>query len=190
MMDNKKAKLRVMIDVETLGVKPGDVVTEVGIVVVDEGWNEVTSVSSFLDVSDSLLKGLRVDESTMEWRQAQGCMHFSGGGDKLVDYCVGLNGFVEGLKKLEGGVCELEFWSWGAFDQGMLDGVYAAVGVDVPWHYAEWRDARTVCKLAGVLREGDVEHDGLADCYQQVDALRRAFDVLGLNSNLEMEGVA
>ena len=171
-----KTKLRVMIDVETLGRTPGSVVTEVGIIVWDEDWKKSYEATHYVDVSDSVLVGLTIDKDVRKWRESLGCGMTLEVGQSVERVCCALKGIFYVLRLSN----DLEIWSWGNFDQGLLEGMFDAVGLDYPWHFAEWRDARTLCKTADVKRVGEFKHEALADCYQQGVALLAAYTKLGI----------
>lgn len=77
------------------------------------------------------------------------------------------------------------FWSNGPhFDASILDAVFHAVGLPVPWHYRAPRDFRTITDAAGMTRDefsnyGDA-HNALHDAIAQAMTVCEAYKRLGL----------
>ena len=80
---------------------------------------------------------------------------------------------------------EIRIWANGPhFDISILEAVYHAVGLPVPWHYRAPRDFRTITDAAGMTREefsnyGDA-HNALHDAIAQAMTVCEAYKRLGL----------
>lgn len=71
------------------------------------------------------------------------------------------------------------------FDVSILEAVYHAVGLPVPWHYRAPRDFRTITDAAGMTRDdfsnyGDA-HNALHDAIAQAMTVCKAYRRLGIN---------
>lgn len=72
------------------------------------------------------------------------------------------------------------------FDVSILDAVYRAVGLPVPWHYRAPRSMKTVCDLANITREDmkqfnhGTAHNALDDAISQAMIVCEAYKRLGL----------
>jgi len=168
----------VMIDLETLATVPGAVVLEIAAVCFDPEKME-TGPSFSREVSmrapDQQLRV--VDEETFQWwakNIAEGLMmpglHQ---GSNLRDAVIELTEFMRQKWDMLG-----EVWSWGIdFDLAILSDAMRDYRIDSPWSYAQQRDARTLCKVCGVRREGEIEHIALDDAMQEAVAVMKAMDV-------------
>ena len=74
------------------------------------------------------------------------------------------------------------------FDVSILDAVYRAVGLPVPWHYRAPRSMRTIVEAAGMTRDDMVQfnhgtaHNALDDAISQAMIVCEAYKRLGLQS--------
>lgn len=72
------------------------------------------------------------------------------------------------------------------FDVSILDAVFRAVGLPVPWHYRAPRSMKTVCDLANITREDMAQfnhgtaHNALDDAISQAMIVCEAYKRLGL----------
>lgn len=84
-----------------------------------------------------------------------------------------------------GHATNVRIWSNGPhFDVSILDAVYQAVGLPVPWHYRAPRDFRMITDAAGMTRDdfcnyGDA-HNALHDAIAQAMTVCEAYKRLGL----------
>ncbi len=70
-----------------------------------------------------------------------------------------------------------EMWAQGSdFDFPVLEHGFSVMGLKVPWKFYQVRDARTLVKATGTfVPRGAGDHNALADCHKQIDALVRAY---------------
>jgi hypothetical protein len=150
-----------MVDIETLGTKPGSVILSIGAVRFDESGVGTERFYRPIDVLDGLMHGLTVDQATVGWwrmqsAEARGALQ---PGRPLRETLEHFRTFVSVpgpyTKPAE------YFWAKGPdFDLTLLAAAYDAVGVKVPWSYRNSRDVRTILALAPGAAEqcGRQEH--------------------------------
>lgn len=135
--------VRVVVDIETLGKKPGCVVLAVGAV----AWRDGIACASFyrvIDLEDSIRLGMAIDGDTLRWWLQQPREAF--------EAAIGYHGAQRGTA-LE---VMTEFQGWGrhngcaeyygnspSFDLSILEALMDRVGVAVPWEYWQERCVRT-----------------------------------------------
>lgn len=186
---------KVMLDLETLGLKPGSVVLTIGAVLFDHecaapwvGQEERFHVRMDADIQHAV--GLRTDPDTALWwleqdRDAQQALLDM----NVVDARQALAMFADWLEALVGTPPEdqeyldVEVWSNGAnFDGVLLREVYDALGLKCPWAWFNERcyrtERKTLKRLLGraVVYGSDpefngVQHDALHDAVHQASVI-------------------
>lgn len=176
-----------MIDIETLGNRPGCVIASIGVVV----FNPLLSIRDAQNPShfyvrvnlDSCVKeGLIFDAGTVVWWLNQS--------DDARKEITGAAGYHvrEALGMLEDFIARhtaRRFWCHGAtFDLPILTAAYDAIGRKTPWAFWEVRDTRTIFELADVTvqRDEGTHHNALDDAFAQAKAVCAAYRKLGLTS--------
>lgn len=176
----------IMIDLETLGTKPGSVIASIGAI---EFFPEAGVTGEELHVAvnttSALLAGLTTDAGTVKWWQNQNPQAQDSITNNPATLGTALSLLTTMLQDRETFSldAELKIWCRGtSFDQPMLDAAYAALKQPAPWKYWQWRDMRTllkVCEEHMGYRErvrADVKHDALDDARHQahvvMDCLR------------------
>jgi len=172
----------VIIDIETLGVKPNSIICTIGAIKFNRS-GELRPLEKYetfyerIDIESCRKIGLQSEQETVKWWAAQ---------NKEAIYEVLQNeeriSIQDGLSKLSEFVqgCNY-FWSQGSnFDSVILENAYRACGIDIPWKYWQIRDSRTLFDVAQVdLRnikfKTEVQHHALYDCYRQLIATNKAF---------------
>lgn len=172
-----------MLDLETLGTRPGSVVLSIGAVFFDPLMNEPgPAFYQVIDVASSCVAGLRGEHDVIAWWEKQS-------GEARVAYDEAFGGQGEPLKKtLEAfatwlvsqsrepdGAASVRVWGKGpAFDNAILTEAYLACGLAKPWKYSHDRCFRTLIELG---RERDVKappfrgvkHHALDDAVHQAN---------------------
>jgi hypothetical protein len=176
----------VMLDLETLGTRPGSVILSIGAVFFDlDGTTGETfyrnidpqtcaAVGLTVDPQTYAAVGLTVDPQTKAWwmRQSQAAR------DALAIDRRPLAAVVKDFAGFFRGGGEF-VWAQGAtFDPPLWEAAAAAVGCSTPWKFWNARDTRTVYDICGLdyksmPREG-VYHNALDDCLTQVKAVAAA----------------
>jgi hypothetical protein len=175
------AKTHIMVDLETMGTRPGSVIASIGAVVFDPV--EGTLGSQFyrtISLPSAAAAGLLFDGQTVKFwlnqSDAARAALFRDEGE-LSNVLIA---FAEFWKGQRGEV----FWSHGAnFDEPVLGAAFHAVKLRTPWSYSASRCTRTIYDLAGVKpdRAAGTHHDALDDAIAQALAVCRAYDKLGLS---------
>lgn len=161
-------KTQVMIDLETLGNKPGSVIVAIG--AVKFGSGEITS--SFyerVDAESCVQLGLRLDAATVMWwlKQSDAARkEITRPGGKLSEVLMRFSSWVNDL--------DAEVWGNGAsFDNVLLSDAYDRAQLPRPWKYYNDRCYRTVKNLRPEvpIMRGGTHHNALDDAKSQAKHL-------------------
>jgi DNA polymerase III alpha subunit (gram-positive type) len=157
-------KTQVMLDLETLGSKPGSVIVSIGAVKFGEG--KITeSFYERIDPQSSLTAGLKIDSPTIAWWLRQSP-------EALSEIAKPGRGLTTVLSLFSEWIDDKNAEVWGngaAFDNVLLSVAYDAGGIAVPWHYWNDRCYRTLKNLHPEIepeREG-THHNALDDATTQ-----------------------
>jgi len=135
-----------MIDLETLGTKPGSAILTIGAVKFDE--DEIRDeFYQNVDLDSCTEVGLEVDGSTFEWwlQQTDEAQQEITGGVPLEDPLRRFSVFYED--------CDQIWAKPPTMDVAVLEYAYGAVGLEVPWEYNGVRDLYTAREFCSVDRE-------------------------------------
>lgn len=168
--------MHVMLDLETMGTRPGCVVRSIGAVAFHLTGEILDEFYCNIDWASCVLAGLTVDNKTVEWwaRQSE---HARASLDRdaipLLEACRAFHAWCRkvGLTRV---------WGHGAnFDPPVWEAACLAAGVSVPWKYSQVRDTRTMFDLcgydfSGFAREG-THHHALDDARNQARYLAKAW---------------
>lgn len=180
------AVTHVMVDIETLGTKPGSAIASIGAVVFDPFSEEITRPFSLcINPATCDQAGLKIDPRTVLWwfKQSEEARDETFFSPNVVSLEVALSALVDYLSIDE----NVRIWSHGApFDPVLLEAAFNAVGRKAPWKFWNIRDTRTIFELAGIksLHEYrsalDTTHSALADATVQARAVCDAYRRLEL----------
>lgn len=182
--------MHVMIDIESLGTKPGAVVASIGAVVFQPTYREPIgrSFSSTIDIADAQKRGLTIDADTLAWwmHQSEQARASTFRGEWHLDEALAhLIAFVDEARAFSTDG-DLRIWAHSqSFDLALLEAAFAVIDRRAPWNFREPRDTRTLFDLAGLdfkafpAEPGEVEHDALSDARHQVRAVIEAYRLLG-----------
>lgn len=171
----------VMIDVETLGTRPGDVILSIGAVWFAPKIGVKSSFHISIDSESSKAAGLRAQRSTLEWwsKQSPEARAVAFGGEYSLESA--LKQFTMWLPK---DADMLRIWGNGAnFDNALLAAMYRAAKMEAPWHY--WND-RCYRTIAAMFMKTKVErvgtgHNALDDATTQALRLLKMQEEAGFN---------
>lgn len=159
----------VMLDIETLGIRPGSAIIQIG--AVDFDLEQNLGEGFKVNINHNLEPYLDVDPATVLWWKRQSPeAKASVSAEPRLDLRTALSGFTSWFDSVQG-----EFvWGNGAtFDNVLVDCAYHACGMRKPWHFCNDRDMRTLTWLSRMheiqepyMRIG-IEHDGLDDAKTQ-----------------------
>lgn len=166
-----------MVDIETLGNKPGCIITQIACVPFNwkdknERLEDVFKVK--LRIDGQLLKGLKVQADTLQW--------WSGQDPKVFKEMISNEGavsFTDGLYQLRTYIQTLypsQLLVWGnsnRFDLGILAFAYDLIFQEIPWYFRNERDVRTLVGLIPEIKANHVykgtAHVPEIDCLNQID---------------------
>lgn len=172
---------QVMIDVETLGTRPGCVILSIGAV----RFNDFGIENRFycnVSREDSLALGFTVDPKTVAWWAEQDEAVRARLAEHPVPVAVALARLSAFMTDDRGQVRrDMQVWcQGGSFDFPILQAAYERLSLVAPWHFWQERDSRT---LFQVLKRGTSfepkklasgAHDALADATHQAQEVMRA----------------
>ena len=174
----------IMIDIETLGRKPGCVVLSIGAVYFDPRTGE-TGPEFYEEISlkDSLKNGYTIDPETLQWYASEGLTMPVHGTRMLPDVLNELKRFVMAPNTPLGELANSKgndpiIWANSpAFDLEILSYAYGQCGwTESPWQYWNVRDVRTLVKVAGIDKTNRYNtHNALMDCKNQISWVVDAF---------------
>ena len=155
-----------MIDLETLGTRPGDTILSIGAVKfdVDKGLGEEFYLT--IDAESCKAVGLRAQKSTLEWwaKQSPAAREAAFLGEFSLN--IALTKFSMWMPPVD----EAVVWGNGAnFDNALLAAAYRAMKMDVPWKFWNDRCYRTISAMflrTRVERVG-THHNALDDAKTQ-----------------------
>lgn len=167
---------QVMVDLETLGTRPGSVIVALG--AVKFSWRNGLGDTFYhrIDPASCVAAGLTMDAATVVWWLKQpdaARRELTRPGAPLAAVLTVFSAWLEAR--------DVEVWGNGpAFDNGLLAEAYARVQLPLPWRYPNDRCYRTLKSLrprVGLHREGE-HHHALADARTQALHLIRVMRAL------------
>jgi len=178
--ERNKNMNRVMLDIETLSIKPNAVVTQIGACKFDINEGVMDTFERNLKLQDQIDKGRVIDESTLTWWM--GKANKASWLDDQMNVFGTLMTFIRFIHDAD------EVWCHTTFDYVIMNTLLKDYGLDTIHHYMP-RDIRTVTSDAGMSRDdwkiymetnhGQLtkSHSALDDCIYQVgyvsECLRR-----------------
>jgi DNA polymerase III epsilon subunit-like protein len=160
-----------MLDIETLGLRPGCIILSVGACTLD-GERQFEVV---IDRESCAERGLSVHQPTLDWwhTQDEGLRKkVFGGTVPLHEALVRLNSFIDTASAV---------WANGSpFDFPILREAYIRCGILPSWKYHQELDMRTLRSVCNFSRiPSAVAHDALADALAQAEWTRRTLSTIG-----------
>jgi hypothetical protein len=165
----------IMVDIETLGTRPGAVVLSAAFV----RFSDMAHTTLNLSVPDQEALGFASDPSTLEWWKSQSPVAWESATKDPAPLRSALEHFAAWIAWA--GPDPL-IWCHGAgFDAPLLEPLYRATGLPCPWNFWSVRDTRTLYDLAGVnVKDYAVPppHVALNDAIAQTRAANEALAIL------------
>lgn len=170
-----------MLDLETLGTRPGCVILTIGAVLFDPYSLKEPGPGIYMrvDADEQIAQGREVQEDTLQWWMNQA--------DDIREEALGESGRVSveqmyrELNKICVGVQNI--WAQGpVFDIAILENIYRQYGWPTPWQFWQISDSRTLFKTHGDPRVKGREghHNALADCVYQAQGVQQIYKNLGI----------
>lgn len=189
-----------MIDIETLGTKPGCVILSIGAVPFNLESGEVAEMKDGfhqkISIASSLMSGFNIEQGTLDWwrqqdtnatRESFDTLGYNGQPDAISGVLRGFSWFVNSIsEKFDDGKCKIKVWGNGpTFDIAHLEKAYEMVEMKdlIPWTYGKVRDVRTILDLAKSVTGFDhideefigTKHIALDDAYNEALNVVKAF---------------
>lgn len=171
----------IMLDLETLGTRPGCVILTLGAVKFDPYSLREPGPGIYfrVDVDEQTALGREVQEDTLNWwiSQADDIREEALGENERVS----LDTLYRDLNKFLVGADSI--WAQGPlFDFAILENLYRQMGWPTPWQYWQIRDSRTLFGVHGDPREKNKAglHNALEDCVSQATAVQQVYNKLGI----------
>lgn len=157
----------IMLDLETMGNKPGSAITAIGAVRFDE--NGVShKFYQPVDVESSISAGMKIDGDTVKWWMKQSDDARSHINDpRMVTLVEALFTFSQWATNSEGNV---QLWGNGAsFDNVIIGDAYDLTSIERPWEFWNDRCYRTVKSLfpSVKLQRVGTHHNAVDDAESQ-----------------------
>lgn len=181
-------RIGLMLDIETLGKGPRAVVTQIAFVSFDEEdpENILREAEEYLPINPQLSLSRQVDGDTIIWWMKQGdaarARFDRNSGDDFEELNATAGAIVRKIREERDSAAEFTLYANGPqFDVVIFESLLKDLGIDVPYHYGDVCDLRTLLKEANLptvtktpMRPGLVQHHGLSDCRHQIDCLMAA----------------
>jgi hypothetical protein len=171
----------VMLDIETLGIKPDSVILTLGAVKFDPYVPDKISDGLYLrvDVDEQITQGRDVDDETVEWwgKQSDHIREEALGDDNRVS----VTELIRQLNKFLVAVDEI--WCQGpSFDIVILENLYRQYQTPHNWKYFQIRDSRTLFQVHGDPRDRNAAglHNALEDCISQARGVQKIYKDLNI----------
>lgn len=173
----------IMLDLETLGTRPGSVILSIGAVAFDHRTGLGAEFHVKINQRSSERAGLTVDKGTLGWwmrqsPEARALLDETRNGGEPLDSA--LDQFAAFVRQFK----DVRIWGCGSsFDGVLLSAAYATIGRTQPWRYVNDRCYRTLKALVpSIAMERDgVHHSALDDAKSQaVHAMKILSAIAGL----------
>jgi hypothetical protein len=165
-----------MLDIETLGVRPTSVIIQIGACYFDRYTGEVgDKFTENISIKSCLEQKFTIDSNTISWWMQQENKSWGDNPKSIFEVLTTFTDFVKKAKYI---------WSHSTFDIPILANAYNAIDKKLPFHYRATRDIRTLTHLAGHQRNesktdlNDKTHNALDDCVYQVEYCVKCFNKL------------
>lgn len=175
-------KYRVMIDIETLGLKPGAGIWQIGAVTSDGDWFNVTVNPDAVitrqgpECSDPSTILWQENYNSKNWEAARGLAVPGPGTVNILP----AEHFYSWARNYAHGKEKVEWWSKGNFDFPLIEASIRELQMDVrmPWKYSEIRELRTLMAVCGIYPTKEVAHDAYQDAVDQMEQLNRCLEIV------------
>ena len=204
-MDLTKPMYLIVVDLETMGLKPGCVVTEIGAVAIDVTMRKAVAFSftETLDYASSTRAGFKADKKIIDWWAEQ--LGIDGYGNRkayesqfanrwrntrsIKKSIAEFSGFYRQVVEAAGD--EKRVFLVGNdidFDKTILEHYYVATNTPIPWHYRAWLSLPTFVWMTDYLTGVNVKdkvretwktsHTGLDDAKQETAMITTGLDLI------------
>ena len=178
---NGETIMDVMLDLETLSVRPDAVILTFGACKFSpyKQHDIVDGIYFRVNVDEQIALNRHVDDNTVAWwgQQADDVREEAlgeGNRDSLDEFTRSLNRFIVGCDNI---------WAQGpVFDIVILENLYRQLNLPCPWQFWQIRDSRTLLSTHGDPRDKNKAglHNALEDCVSQAQAVQTVFAQCGI----------
>lgn len=207
-MDLNKPMYLIVTDLETMGKKPGCIITEIGAVAIDVvNYAEPGigfSFSETVDYACSKRAGFKADKKTMDWWAEQ--LGIEGLGNRkeyerrftelwrntrsIKKSIAEFSALYEQVVEAAGGDEKRVFLVGNDidFDKSILEHYYIATNTPIPWHYRSWLSLPTFVWMIDYMADVNVKeriretwktsHTGLDDARQETAMIMKGLDLM------------
>lgn len=183
--------LEIMLDLETLGTKPGCAILQIGACAFDRTNFSVTHSPPFertITTASSELAGFTASPNTAAWwaMQPEDARRAVMNPPQAMPILTALKEFRLWWSEIAVGANDLVLWTQGNFDAPILEAAMRNFNIETPWSFWNVRDTRTAYdallgpdgrKLIKNLPRATPAHTALGDAIHQVACLKRAFEI-------------
>ena len=162
--------MNVMLDLETLGTRPGSVIVSIGAVAFDlDGLHDEFAIG--IDIADAQREGLTICGDTVRWwmgKSPEARTVFSSAGAPLHTALAAFSQWFSTVPSFP----KVQIWGNGAsFDLSLLGEAYTRMGMARPWRYQDERCHRTLVALRPDIPwvRPEVAHQALSDARAQAE---------------------
>jgi hypothetical protein len=176
------AKIRLMIDCETVGLEHNAGIVSIGITQFGLTDNqrpiELYEKCAFHSIESHQTKGFSISRETLAWwdKQAVHIRNDTFSGTQSIDKLIEKVGYyLDGAVKSAGDAKEVEFWSCGPMDWFWVENAFTQCNEKFPLPYRSFNDYRTIRNLmpagTGFSSESSTHHNALADARYQAEIM-------------------
>lgn len=177
----------IMLDLETLGTKPGCVVLSIGAIAFDAKHGELgDEFYEVIGIRSCERAGLKIDPKTQSWWQRQSDdakQVLLLAGEELASSLARVLGRFDLFLAKQSPLDELQVWGNGSdFDQPILQACYTAIYSEAPWSYWNNRCYRTLKSFTPdlkIVRARGTHHNALDDARAQALHAISIYEKLG-----------
>jgi len=169
--------VHLMVDIETLGTRPGAIILSVAFV----RFSDEANMTINLSIPDQEMLGMEKDESTLAWWAKQDPIAMQRATSNPLPLAQALPYIATWLNWARG-TDDFQIWCHGAtFDCPLLDELFRRANMPCPWQFWQVRDTRTLYDLA-LINPKDFAvpppHVALNDAIGQTRAANAALAIL------------
>lgn len=169
-----KSKKQVMVDIETLSVRPYAAILSIGAVAFNIEQGVLDTFYTNVDANSCKDAGLHISKDTVEWWSQQS----KEARQALTVNPLPVNEALQNFADWFGNDRNTVIWGNGsAFDISILESAYWNTGLTIPWSPWKVQCFRTVLNLVGVSNksiresENDTHHNALDDAMSQTKTI-------------------
>lgn len=181
----------IMLDIETLGTKPGCVVLSIGAVSFNPAAASAPQGTFYaeIDIFSSLMAGLTIDPQTVEfWQKQTKEKRTQTIFANPINIYAAFNTFIDWVQMQSPDEKNRFVWANSpSFDCLILETALLRCEMEWPWTFRDLTDCRTAYRMAKLdissIAPSKEAHHALADAEYQVRAIHRCYELLHIETN-------